>query len=574
MPAKDLTIQEFVKYLTGKSITGAKASKMFYWPGDLFAICAALLEKSGAYTHVGVQSCPMREGGWKSLDARRKDLAKVARQWRRMLADQVDADFSKDTQPFQAPQQVQAWWSTVVGHATKTVGSLRESPTPCGALLNLVAICDETMAGVGLFSNYEKRAPELNFYAFCENLLFPNVSEGTEAKSSKLSPTPPTSTLCLEILPSRLRVLPKSQTPKSGLSLRSLSHYLSLCPPVDIDIRWFSYGPDKSLAGSDSCCNILVVPWPFTIAANQFFSVLPKEIDAARIPPAGMPEMSGWFGFRHQSISTGELVQTIEALVAKAKVVASDVNMVVLPELALSRQQFERLRDTLFERHKLFLISGVQSTKDNVPTNEAIVAFPTESGKVEYSQQKHHRWRLDRDQIIRYGLAGQLDVDFDWWEAIAISARQVNFLTLKPWLSTCVLICEDLAQFDPVGRVVRSVAPDLVVSLLMDGPQLNGRWPARYATVLADDPGTAVLTVTSLGMTLRSPEHLGSPTAIPRTVGLWRDPISGTIPITLPVNSCSALLTVSRKDATQWSADGRENVFDAGSPILTSVTYI
>jgi 5-methylcytosine-specific restriction enzyme A len=51
---------------------------------------------------------------------------------------------------------------------------------------------------------------------------------------------------------------------------------------------------------------------------------------------------------------------------------------------------------------------------------------------------------------------------------------------------------------------MRSVGPNLVVALLMDGPQLTARWPARYASVLADDPGSSVLTLTSLGMCLRS----------------------------------------------------------------------
>jgi hypothetical protein len=51
---------------------------------------------------------------------------------------------------------------------------------------------------------------------------------------------------------------------------------------------------------------------------------------------------------------------------------------------------------------------------------------------------------------------------------------------------------------------MNAIGPNLVIALLMDGPQLENRWPARYATVLAEDPGSAVLTVTSLGMVRRS----------------------------------------------------------------------
>jgi hypothetical protein len=60
---------------------------------------------------------------------------------------------------------------------------------------------------------------------------------------------------------------------------------------------------------------------------------------------------------------------------------------------------------------------------------------------------------------------------------------------------------EDLARPDPVGDLVRSVGPNLVIALLMDGPQLRARWSGRYAMSLADDPGSFVLSVTSLGTT-------------------------------------------------------------------------
>ena len=55
-----------------------------------------------------------------------------------------------------------------------------------------------------------------------------------------------------------------------------------------------------------------------------------------------------------------------------------------------------------------------------------------------------------------------------------------------------VLICEDLARYDPVLTVMNAIGPNLVIALLMDGPQLERRWCGRYATALADDPGSSV----------------------------------------------------------------------------------
>ena len=97
-----------------------------------------------------------------------------------------------------------------------------------------------------------------------------------------------------------------------------------------------------------------------------------------------------------------------------------------------------------------------------------------------------------------------LDPDLTWWEKINISNRQCFFHVFRQGACLATLVCEDLARIDPVQTVLRSVGPNLVVALLLDGPQWERRWPGRYATVLADDPGSAVLTVTSLGMVRRS----------------------------------------------------------------------
>ena len=68
--------------------------------------------------------------------------------------------------------------------------------------------------------------------------------------------------------------------------------------------------------------------------------------------------------------------------------------------------------------------------------------------------------------------------------------RLLYFVTLNR-MTWSVLICEDLARQDPAADLIRAVGPNLVIALLMDGPQLNGRWPARYASVLAEDPGSS-----------------------------------------------------------------------------------
>jgi hypothetical protein len=91
-------------------------------------------------------------------------------------------------------------------------------------------------------------------------------------------------------------------------------------------------------------------------------------------------------------------------------------------------------------------------------------------------------------------------------------------------LTPASLVCEDLAQNDDIAQLIRSVGPTVVICGLLDGPQLNSRWAARYASVLADDPGSAVLTLASRGMVERSRPQGRDPS---RVIALWKDSSTG-----------------------------------------------
>src|SRR5262249_57858169 len=109
-------------------------------------------------------------------------------------------------------------------------------------------------------------------------------------------------------------------------------------------------------------------------------------------------------------------------------------------------------------------------------------------------------------------------------EAMEVPRRKVHFVELGDEIALVSLVCEDLAQIDGVAEVVRSVGPTVVFTPLLDGPQLGSRWAARYASVLADDPGSAVLTLTSFGMVQRSRPARRDASAV---VALWKTPARG-----------------------------------------------
>ena len=177
------------------------------------------------------------------------------------------------------------------------------------------------------------------------------------------------------------------------------------------------------------------------------------------------------------------------------------------------------------------------------------------------SQAKHHRWSLDDGQICQYHLSGVLQPHIRWWEAAEIPRRSVQFVELGDGVTLASLVCEDLAQTDDVADVIRSVGPMIVVTPLLDGPQLGSRWAARYASVLADDPGSAVLTLTSFGMAQRCrPPGFGrSP-----VVALWKGPGQETREIPLEPGAQGILLSATAARAAKRSYDGRRPL-DNGS---------
>jgi hypothetical protein len=138
-----------------------------------------------------------------------------------------------------------------------------------------------------------------------------------------------------------------------------------------------------------------------------------------------------------------------------------------------------------------------------------------------------------------------------------VPRRSIQFVERGDGAVLAAVVCEDLAQIDEVAEVIRSVGPTIVVTPLLDGPQLSSRWAARYASVLADDPGSAVLTLTSFGMAQRSRPNRHDPSSI---IALWKDPVRGTREIPLEPGAHGVLLTASVDLTVRRSGDGRRPV--------------
>ena len=515
------------------------------WPPDVFAIAASLLQKSGAYNYV-VRNWPP-----KPLDEWVKEMQQLGLQWRQNWA------YSS-----LAPDAVQSWWKAILANQHSTISDIRDNKPLCEALIALCAAADEASSGFGVIPGEKLR--KLRKESGEPDDVTRKITRSVN-RALELDRTVMGSTLCKQIHPSRLRVLPKLHVPQSGLNIRSFSRNLALSNSDEIRPEWISVPVDEPV--SESSFNLLLLPWPRVVKPKQF-----KAVPAATGTVAGQHMPSG-FGFFTYEPEDQFPVEVVVKAIQKARDLVGSVGAVVLPELAVPFRWHEELRNKVLGENA-FLIAGVAKDAespggpgDNVVDFSALSEL---SRPVDYEQSKHHRWKLDKSQIIQYGLGANLDPHKLWWEHIRISGRKLNFMAISEWLTLAVLICEDLARPDPVGDMVRAVGPNLVIALLMDGPQLTSRWSSRYATVLADDPGCSVLSLSCHGMTkLSRPPNVASR---PNVVAIWKDAKSGSpIEIDIGPDDMGVVLCLSAQYLEEFTADSRSDRCTTGYPILAGI---
>jgi hypothetical protein len=518
-----------------------------FWPPDLFAVCGTLASLSGCYSR------PRYTSLWDGRCLFNSDYIQSVRRGGNDWSDR--GTLTRD---------VRRLWDRLMAAGDEDV--LDPDADWCDSAMTLLTIADEASAGMG-FVNQGPRT-ERSGLVFADYLLELHRTEMLRRPSRRYGPKVPVS-LCWMVPPSEVCVQPKARTPQVGCTLRSLTHHLCLLPPQgEISTSWL-FAPHDRL-GSARTVNLLLVPYPYRIDGNcfvgwderygegesRFFSVRPN-----------------WLYPRGRRLSPSAFAEFLIPLVTAAARDVSEVHGVVLPECALEGDHAKAVAKILAARTglEIFICGtvGRSRSRDDFVYNRVYTSiFHQHRIIADWDQAKHHRWKLDDSQIRRYHLGDSLDPRYEWWERVELQPRKCTFYVFRGGASLASLVCEDLARIDPVQVALRAIGPNLVVVLLMDGPQLERRWPGRYATVLADDPGSAVLTLTCQGMVRRSVMP-GEPE--PRQIALWKDATGPAKELTLPRDAHALLLTLTQAEERNHCLDGRS---DGGTTIGLSLTGV
>lgn len=533
-----------------------KLDDWFQWPPDMFALCATIVNRTGLYKLCLLDPNWWNTENWKDEiemiselwvgytsnllflkpDKKYPQIQKALGKYYETLKIEWESDSPIDLDHLRALSNL---------YVSKPTRGQLASMKLAKALLYVYITSDVCCGGLGIIGQglNEENLAHRNFMAVANLLLNNTGSLSTIPKFHGI-------------------VIPKMRTPQAGMVTRSLTHYLTF-HITEVEVIWRTF---PWLERRQKSLNILAVPYPEIVEAKDF-ELIPDSYQSVRF----------FKGKINDSKKDDKFLTDLTRTISKHAEGENIIDIVVLPEMALSEAQYKsllhKLKDEFISKGQCarlpIIVSGVISKTekttgypavDNTFNNEVRMSVFFGGRWFNTTQRKHHRWQLDRSQIQQYELEGHFTADTLWFEYCSVSQRRLTILSPNGWLALTALICEDLARQEPLGEVIRGIGPTLLMALLSDGPQLKERWSARYASVLADDPGTAVLSLTSKGMMKRSkspdPKDNEEPSKV---VGLWKDMIRGWKELNLLDNNQAIMFSISARYQQEYTLDGRSD---------------
>jgi hypothetical protein len=522
-------------------------SKPPKFPVELFAAAAYLLEASSAYTYIVAPFAPTTGqprvtysgpteaatqheiDGWREIGGHwAKNFNKpdhdVDELWRELWAERNDVFVvGQGTGPRLK------WWK--LAHALLIIAD--EASCNCGY---------EVFGSISSHPNWANKFASLNLILRTRKEVIPSLRSKNDNRhrSRHVAVDSLSETVARHVV----RVLPKGRTTDVGCTMRTLSHNLTIVPPHgQLNAYWHQQLWENE-ADNDTKLSILLVPFPYSLPEGSFKGDMhngPADLKWGRFcidqkwlsaePTNRDDRKKTWSSPK----SRASFVAFIDVLIKNAIAANKSLNGIVLPEYSLDWDSYDELVRHVRDNWPSieFIVSGVSRDCNDKPGNQVVFTVIHEEGNERiaetHSRRKHHRWRIDKAQVRGYHLEGDLDPNCIWWEYLEIEERVLHLDVFRSRSAFTAVVCEDLARVDPVVSEIRSLGPNLIFALLMDGAQTKARWSGQYATSLADDPGSSVLTLTSFALISRSNAFRASK-ALPvsRSIALWRNRSDGS----------------------------------------------
>lgn len=394
------------------------------WPPDLFALAGTLIRRSGAYLRVFEHRGPA---------AYLSGIRETAEKWREQIdaitADQVTVSHLRSVRV----PDVLAAWACLMEAKELAISAIRENQELADSLIRLTLIADEASVGIGINWDSETKqglSPS-KFLSIAERLLVENRSQS----------------FCSDVPADVLCVLGKQHSPVTGATFRSLSHHLALYQPSEIEARWINPIPKMVEQGSlREGLNLLLLPWPTRVETEDFQEVAAGGVRAdGSVPP-------GYFRYHPKHSEDPERFELdLKQALESARRHAGPIDAIVFPELALTEAQYDVAERIAFECRSI-LICGLRQAGTAATDWDANLSVLQAAGAVRgpeeppdpcdpllsnlrLFQAKHHRWYLDRAQIVNYQLGGRFLASRGGWEHIDLPRRVLHFVTLNS--TTC-----------------------------------------------------------------------------------------------------------------------------------------
>jgi hypothetical protein len=314
------------------------------WPPDLYALAGTLIRRSGAYLRVFEHrgSAPYLNG-----------IAPAAGEWRKQIDEITAEPVTVAVLQFVRIEEIVEGWASLIQAKDTPLSEIRKDTGLVERLIRMTLIADEASVGIGInWDSQTDRGPSPSkFLSIAERMLVTNELQS----------------FCWEVPRDVLCVLGKQHTPVKGATFRSLSHHLALYQPNDIEARWINPIPKMIEQGPvRGGLNLLLLPWPTSVATEDFQEVSPGVVRSDGSEPPGY--------FRYAPLDSDDperFAGRLKQALVRAREQAGVIDAIVFPELALTEPQYYAAERIAFEARSI-LICGLRQAGtalgDGMPT--------------------------------------------------------------------------------------------------------------------------------------------------------------------------------------------------------------